>query len=168
MQQIERSDGDSLVPDMTTTLRPGDRLLVQGRIDAPLNTPAWGQSLNQQISWMVSGAHQSAELQLHPVDLGPVQVVLSIENQKAELLFVAREPAVREALEASLPRLKEQFAAAGIQLGQANVSAEQQPRGDTAQASAQSRRNGLIGDEHVVPAAPVYTVTHRGLIDTFA
>lgn len=142
---------------------------MQGRIDAPFGTPAWGQSMEQHVSWMLKGAHQTAELQLHPADLGPVQVVLSVENKTAELQFIAREPAVREALQNELPRLRDMLAESGIQLGQASVSAEQQPRDDTAQAAANAGRNrSERGAEPVVPVAPRPVTTHRGLIDTFA
>jgi len=142
---------------------------MQGRIDAPLNTPAWGQSLGQQISWMLNGAHQTAELHLHPVDLGPVQVVLSVENKTADLRFIAHEPAVREALQQELPRLRDMLAQNGIQLGQANVSAEQQPRDNPAQAQAAWNRNeSERGAEPALAATHRPITTNRGLIDTFA
>jgi flagellar hook-length control protein FliK len=71
---------------------------------------------------MVSHQHQIAELNLNPPDLGPLQVVLSVNSDQASAAFVSQNPEVRQALEAALPRLKEMMAESGINLGNATVS----------------------------------------------
>ncbi|MEQ1662718.1 MAG: flagellar hook-length control protein FliK [Thiobacillus sp.] len=140
----------------------------KGTLNTPLDNPGWSRALGQQLSWMVSGQHQTAELNIHPADLGPMQVVLSIENRQAELMFVSREPAVREALENALPHLRDMLANAGIQLGQANVSAEQPQRQsqDKENQGSASREQG----NNAAATAAVQTTPRRGmgLVDMFA
>jgi flagellar hook-length control protein FliK len=72
--------------------------------------------------WMVSNQHQIAALNLNPPDLGPLQVILSVNSDQASAAFVSQNPEVRQALEAALPRLKEMMAESGINLGNATVS----------------------------------------------
>jgi flagellar hook-length control protein FliK len=146
---------------------------VSAVITPELGSAGWGKSLGQHISWMVAGEHQTAELHLHPADLGPLQVVLSVENNKAELMFVSREPAVREAIEAAMPQLKQMLSDAGISLGQTSVSAnthKDQPESGNQEQRAMSRNEQrLAGNEsEFIPAAGIQARRGMGLVDTFA
>jgi flagellar hook-length control protein FliK len=135
----------------------------------------WDQALGQKVVWMVAGGQQSATLTLNPPDLGPLQVVLSVSNSEATVNFAAAQPEVRQALQDAVPKLREMLGDAGIQLGQANVSAgtpnNQQPGyGDGRQTS---RGSGQAIDEDAdTPVLTVRTQTitggGQGLVDTFA
>jgi flagellar hook-length control protein FliK len=146
---------------------------VSAVITPELGSAGWGKALGQQISWMVAGTHQTAELHLHPADLGPLQVVLSVENNQAELMFVSREPAVREAIEAAMPQLKQMLSEAGIGLGQTSVSADS-PRGQSDFGNREQRgmnrdEQRLAGNEEkFMPAAESHARHGMGLVDTFA
>lgn len=140
----------------------------KGTLNTPLDNPGWGRALGQQLSWMVSGQHQTAELNIHPADLGPMQVVLSIENHQAELMFVSREPAVREALENALPHLRDMLANAGIQLGQANVSAEQTPRQTHDEANLRAPSREQQDGDSATPVPQPAPRRGQGLVDMFA
>ncbi len=146
---------------------------VSAVITPELGSAGWGKSLGQHISWMVAGGHQTAELHLHPADLGPLQVVLSVENNKAELMFVSGEPAVREAIEAAMPQLKQMLSEAGISLGQTSVSAnthkDQPESGNQEQRGMSRNEQRLAGNENeFVPAAGSQARRGMGLVDTFA
>jgi len=92
------------------------------RLEPRVGTGSWDNALGQRVLWMVSHQHQIAELNLNPSDLGPLQVVLSVNSDQASAAFVSQNPEVRQALEAALPRLKEMMAESGINLGNATVS----------------------------------------------
>ncbi len=96
----------------------------------------WQQEVGNRIVWMAQRQDSRAELVLTPPQMGRVEVSLTISGDQANAVFVSANPAVREALEAALPRLREQLAEAGIQLGQAQVGAE------NARQSAQEGKNG--------------------------
>ncbi|GGI53040.1 flagellar hook-length control protein FliK [Oxalicibacterium solurbis] len=145
-----------------------NRLLPQ------VGTDDWGQSLGQKVVWMIQGAQQSATLTLNPPDLGPMQVVLHVNNNQATANFTAHQPEVRHALEAAMPRLREMLSESGIQLGQSNVSAGLPNQQNN--ASGDQRQNGRPsgqGSNAVETAAvnvshvPV-TAAGNGLVDTFA
>ena len=93
-------------------------------LEPRLGAAAWDNALGQKVLWMVSQQQQVAELTLNPPDLGPLQVVLTINNDQASATFVSQNADVRQALEAALPRLREMMADTGISLGNTTVSAD--------------------------------------------
>lgn len=143
-----------------------------------VGTPGWDNALGQKVVWMAVGAEQSASLTLNPPDLGPLQVVINVNNSHAEATFTAAQPEVRQALEAALPRLKEMLSDAGISLGQASVNAgspNQQGAADQQAARANGRRGTDSRNSDAADAADPVIRTRtqvirggNGLVDTFA
>ena len=68
------------------------------------------------------GAH-SARLKLYPEHLGELKVDIRIDDGSAEVRFSTTTAQAREAIEGSLPRLRELFADQGIQLIRTQVDA---------------------------------------------
>jgi len=68
------------------------------------------------------GAH-SARLKLHPEHLGELNVEINIEDGNAQVWFGTTTSQARDAIEGSLPRLRELFADQGIQLTRTQVDA---------------------------------------------
>jgi len=138
-----------------------------------VGTPGWDQALAQKVVWMVGGDQQSASLTLNPPDLGPLQVVLSVSDSQATANFMAAQPEVRQALEAALPKLRDMLGEAGIQLGQANVSAgtPDNPQNGFGQPQQPGARHATPqqddGHEPQARASRV-VATGQGLVDTFA
>jgi len=153
----------------TAASAAGDKLTPQ------VGTPAWDSALGQKVVWMVAGGQQSAALTLNPPDLGPLQVVLHVNNSHANATFVSAQPEVRQALEAAMPRLREMLGDAGIQLGQANVGADM-PGQQQAAAEQSARQSGRGADGAIgaldgsarAPRAAAVSAAGRGLVDTFA
>lgn len=170
------------VAQAVATAAPANTVPVEARIMQPMGTPEWNQAIGQRVLWMVGQEQQSASLTLNPPDLGPVRVVVSVSNNHASANFFSANPDVRQALEGSLPRLREMMEGAGIQLGQAQVGAENS--GGFQQGSGASGRtadnggggNGLEGEGGSLAgvagagttggAQPVQVVS-KGLVDTF-
>lgn len=138
-----------------------------------VGTAAWGQALGEKLVWMASGNQQTASLTLNPPNLGPLQVVVNVSNDQATANFFAAQPEVRQALESAFPRLREMMNEAGIQLGQATVSAEtpqQQNHPSDSQGQRAPAGFARVGDDAVDLAAglPAPVRSGRGLVDTFA
>jgi flagellar hook-length control protein FliK len=66
------------------------------------------------------GAH-TARLKLHPEHLGELDVEIQIDDGSAQVWFGTTTSQAREAIEASLPRLKEMFADQGLALTRTQV-----------------------------------------------
>lgn len=141
-----------------------------------VGSSGWDQALGQKVVWMVAGEQQSASLTLNPPDLGPLQVVLNVTNSHATVNFTAAQPEVRQALESAVPKLREMLGDAGIQLGQANVSAgtPNHQQGGFGERQQAARGAGPMVDDAAgapvrVGRSQVITGTGgQGLVDTFA
>lgn len=145
-------------------------------ITHPVGESGWGQELSQRIVWMANRSEGKAELVLTPPQMGRVEVSLTVSGDQATASFASANPVVREALESALPRLREALAEAGIQLGQAQVGAENPHQ------SAQQEKNpdklAAHPETSVENSSIMMTSDHdsatsalkvgRGLVDVFA
>jgi flagellar hook-length control protein FliK len=113
--------------------------LPTATLHTPLRQPGWDQALGERVMWVVNQKFQGVELKLNPAHLGPIEVRVQMQNDQAQVSFVAQHGPVRDALEAALPRLREMFTANGFNLVDVNVSqhsfAEQQRHARTAGGS---------------------------------
>lgn len=138
-------------------------------IRAPLRTAGWDIEIGQTLQWMAGEGHQAASLQLNPPDLGPLEIVLQLNGDggsHASVSFASPHAEVRAALEAALPRLRDMLGDAGIQLGQATVSAESfRERAGQGGGDARERPASAVVAHAPSPAAALSA--GRGLIDTF-
>lgn len=112
------------------------------QITAPLGTPAWEQSVSQHVTLFTRQGQQSAELHLHPEELGAVQISLKIDDNTAQLHMISPHSHVRAALEAALPTLRAQLAENGIQLGQSNISSDSSASGQQQANQQQQQGSG--------------------------
>ncbi len=90
-------------------------------IDKPVSTAAWEKSIGERLTWMAQNKVSNAKLQLKPVDLGPIEVRVSVLDDVASVSFVAHHATTRDALDNSLPRLREMFNESGLNLAEADV-----------------------------------------------
>lgn len=132
----------------------------------PIHQRGFEQALGDRVVWMTGNRIQSAELQVNPPELGPIEVRISVTNDQTSVSFGAVQPATRDALEAALPRLRELLSQQGLNLSDVNVSehSQAQERGDAASTSAQSRGSGENGTEDAQESVRV-TI---GMLDVFA
>ncbi|CAM3884485.1 flagellar hook-length control protein FliK [Rahnella bruchi] len=96
----------------------------QPALNQALGTPAWQQALSQQLSYFSRNGIHNAELRLHPEELGSLQINLRLNNNQAQLHFVAENHQVRAALEAAMPQLRTSLAESGVNLGESSVGAD--------------------------------------------
>lgn len=104
----------------------GETLSLDGR-DAALR-------LGERLRWLTESGVHEARMQLHPRELGSVDVRIRIEGQGASVWFGAEHPAARAALESTLPQLRQQLAAEGFSLDQAQVGGQGSERRPDQQA----------------------------------
>lgn len=159
----------------TATDAFGEPLALNGQ-DAALR-------LGERLRWLREAGVQEARLQLHPRELGSVDIRIRIEGQGASVWFGAEHPGARAALEATLPQLRERLASEGLQLSQASVGGQMSDRsGSQQQGTGDSRlpwanradaaaavASGVAGGQDAPrPAATATARAGRSLIDRYA
>lgn len=107
-------------------------------VDTPVLDPAWQRAVNERVVWMAGRNLQSAELKLHPAELGPLQVQLSVDDKVVSVSISAAHAQTREALEGAMPKLREMLLDQGMDLGGASVDGG----GSESSADAQDERLG--------------------------
>ncbi len=175
MQESVATSATSMVPTaLQNALQLNAAQMQTGRsnvIDVYPGKSGWDQAISQKVVWMVGAAEQSATLTLNPPDLGPLQVVISVSNEKADTTFISENPDVRKALEDGIPALRDLMSQAGVQLGQANVSTgKQQQESQQAEKERHSNSGFVSTNREAEPpqVSHVRTQVQNGLVDTFA
>ncbi|HDW6226544.1 TPA: flagellar hook length control protein FliK [Salmonella enterica subsp. enterica serovar Typhi] len=144
-------------------------------LSAPLGSHEWQQTFSQQVMLFMRQGQQSAQLRLHPEELGQVHISLKLDDNQAQLQMVSPHSHVRAALEAALPMLRTQLAESGIQLGQSSISSESfagQQQSSSQQQSARAQHTDAFGAEDDIalaaPASLQAAARGNGAVDIFA
>jgi flagellar hook-length control protein FliK len=86
-----------------------------------LRTPNWQEAFASRVQWLVGSNASEARITLNPPELGAVDVKVSLVDDKTYVQLTTATVAARDELSHSLPRLRELFAASGLELGGASV-----------------------------------------------
>lgn len=114
-----------------------------------LTEPAAAQQLKDRVMVQIQHKLQTAEVQLHPEDMGSMQIKLNLQQDQLSVQFVVQQGAAKEALEQQMPRLRELLEQQGIALTEGQV--EQRQSGGQ-QEQRQSRSGASAGAETDLPA----------------
>ena len=143
-------------------------------ISTPLHSPQWSEDFSQKLVWMAKNDLQTAQLSINPPNMGPIEVTLTLGIENASAHFASPHAEVRAVLEAALPKLKEMLADSGIQLGQANVSAQSQGQFSEQQkpkergSSSFSRTQRPFQTDNIINGVQALRSRQGiGLVDTF-
>ncbi|MGA7507130.1 MAG: flagellar hook-length control protein FliK [Erwinia billingiae] len=137
------SAASSLTTPVTTSLVTAP---ASAQLSSQLGSQEWQQALGQQILMFSKNGQQTAELHLHPQDLGSIQISLKLDNDQAQLNMVSGHSQVRAALEAAIPQLRTALAENGINLGQSNVSSDAFQQGQSSGNQQDPQRNNSRGN----------------------
>jgi len=152
---------DGLLPS-TPSLTPDSALRDLAGM-APLRpqvgegSGTWSAGLGQRLLMMAENGVEVARLRLNPASLGPLDIQVSVEDDRAQIWFASQNSATREALEAALPRLREMFAEQGLNLTEANVGdsrAQSDPNGSGDNAGSVPQSNFGADDALADSAGP--------------
>lgn len=118
-------------------------------LTVPMRQANWGQAMAERVVWMTNANIQEAEIQLNPRELGPIGIKVTMNNDQANVSFVAQHASTREALEAAIPRLREMLSENGLQLGQSDVS-QHSFKGREEQSEGMAGGNNPLHDDELL------------------
>jgi flagellar hook-length control protein FliK len=107
-----------------TGLKPdtGPGTLIFAPQSVPLMTDEADGALSSNVRWMVNENIRQAVVNVTPSGMGPISIQMGIESEQMNVSIIAAQGATREALDAMLPRLREQMMAQGYENVNVNVS----------------------------------------------
>ncbi|WP_347989998.1 flagellar hook-length control protein FliK [Methylomonas sp. AM2-LC] len=95
-------------------------------IALPLNHPNWNAELADKLQLMHKQDISTAELQINPPHLGPISIKIGLDQQdQTTISFTTQHQQVKEAIEASIPKLREMLGGEQLNLVDVNVSQQQ-------------------------------------------
>ena len=136
------------------------------QINPSITQAGWDQALGNSMIWMAGRQIQTAQLQLNPPHLGPIEVRVAIRNDQTTLTFVSAHAQVRDALQAAIPGLREMFSNNGLNLVNVDVSQHSFSRDSRQPDYPFPRSDGQNLPEDDVAIASA--AAHIGLIDFYA
>ncbi|MDV3468790.1 flagellar hook-length control protein FliK [Stenotrophomonas sp. C3(2023)] len=135
-----------------------------------LNDAGFDEALGARVGWLADQKIGHAHIRLNPDDMGAIDVRLQLDGDKVQASFSSPHVDVRQALENSLPRLRDLLGEQGFQLAHADVGQHDSPGGGK---PGEPRVSGLdAGDGEpahgVMHVSSAQLARQRGLLDTYA
>lgn len=100
------------------------------------------QKLQERINIMMSRNIQRADIRLDPPELGSVHIRVNMSGEQASVQFQAQTQQARDALETTMPRLREMLEQQGINLADTQVGEQSKEGGRTAGGQAGGANDG--------------------------
>lgn len=142
---------------------------LQAQIKAAIGQPQWQAAISERVAFMASQNIKSAEIQLDPPELGPLQVRVTVTQDQASVAFASHHAQVREALDQTAFRLREMLQQEGMNQVDVDVSdqSEYQDRSQDSESSAASFARG--GQESVEEEQSIQGIARvsTALVDHF-
>jgi flagellar hook-length control protein FliK len=102
---------------------PADAPPAPLRVAASVDSAEFPQGLAERVSFMVDNNLNGARLQVNPPQLGPIELQIAVQANHAQIWMSTHSAVTREALESSLPKLREMLSGQGF--GQVSVDISQ-------------------------------------------
>ena len=135
--------------------RPADSVMTW-QAPLALTEPGAAQQLKDRVMVQIQQKLQTAEVQLHPEELGSIQIKMNLQQDQLSVQFVVQQQAAKEALEQQMPKLRDLLEQQGIALTEGQV---EQRQSGTQQEQRQARSGQSGSDDADV--ATVQTVQVR-------
>ncbi len=121
------------------------------------------------VTWLAGQRIGQAEIRVVPEHLGAIDIRLQMDGNNVRAEFHSTQPEVRQALEASLPRLREMLGQHGLQLAHAGVGQGQGGQRQSGDGLPQpGQGSGLTLPEEAGSPLPPDFRRGRGLLDVYA
>ncbi|MUH72212.1 flagellar hook-length control protein FliK [Psychrosphaera haliotis] len=108
------------------------------------NKQELASNIQQQVGLMMARNMKSIDIRLDPPELGSMQIKLHLGAENASVSFVVASQQAKDALEGSIPKLRELLEQQGLQLADSNVKKDNSNGQNNANGDEQSDSNGLV------------------------
>ena len=132
---------------------------------ADLHGGHFDEDIGDAVRWMADQKIGHAHIKVTPNDLGTVEIRLRLDGDRVHADFSSAQAEVRQALENSLPRLRDMLGQHGFQLAHADVG---QHHTSPSQGAASPHGESSADTEALTETPHTVRMTARGLVDAYA
>ena len=133
---------------------------------ADLHGGHFDEDIGDAVRWMADQKIGHAHIKVTPNDLGTVEIRLRLDGDRVHADFSSAQAEVRQALENSLPRLRDMLGQHGFQLAHADVGQQHTPPSQG--GGAPTGEGGGDSAESAIETPRTVRMTARGLVDAYA
>ncbi len=143
-------------------------------METPLQSREWKEEFGERVRWLIGQKMQTAELKINPPHLGSVDIRIQVQNDQVSVQFQAAHAMVRDALEDSLPRLREILGNSGLDLVDVDVAQHPGTGGGEAGTEPDGEGEGRAHDSMLSQEesgeAPLDgdAILRQGMVDIYA
>lgn len=111
--------------------------------------------LGERVLMMISEGKQEVQIRLDPAELGSMLVKLQVQQDQLHLTIQTQVGQSRDIIEQHLPKLREQLAQQGVNLGEANVEQQnqQQQQQNQQQKNAIQHNSARLASDSALPSS---------------
>jgi hypothetical protein len=147
-----------------------DSLLGDGKIGQDLEQ--WQSEIGAKVLSMVDRGEQSVVINLSPLELGPLQIDVTVREGEVSVAFAAQVEQTQLALEAALPRLREMLAGEGLSLTNSfinnGMTGFSQNKNQHRPGEDKPAYRGRLFEPDAAPLPHVSASRRRSLVDLYA
>ncbi|MBQ4849043.1 flagellar hook-length control protein FliK [Pseudoalteromonas sp. MMG012] len=149
VQVLDSTQGQQVSNQNQTSFLSG-RVVVDPEIQQAINVARndAAKVLQEKVSMMLNLNNKEAEVRLDPPELGSMQIRIRSDAEQAQVNFIVQNQQAKEALEQSMPKLKEMLAEQGIELGESNIQQEDQGQRDEQSENNQQEGNSRLANNN--------------------
>ena len=133
---------------------------------ADLQGGHFDEDIGNAVRWMADQKIGHAHIKVTPNELGTVEIRLRLEGDRVHADFASTQADVRQALESSLPRLREMLGQHGFQLAHADVGHQHAP--PSQDATPRHETGAADASDTAIEAPRAVRMTALGLLDAYA
>ena len=131
-----------------------------------LSEPAAAQQIKDRVMVQIQHKLQTAEVQLHPEELGSMQIKLNLQQDQLSVQFVVQQGAAKEALEQQMPKLRELLEQQGIALSEGQV--EQRQSGSQQEQHTHRQGTNTGAESEIAAVQTVQMKVSDRMVDFYA
>ena len=131
-----------------------------------LTEPAAAQQIKDRVMVQIQHKLQTAEVQLHPEELGSMQIKLNLQQDQLSVQFVVQQGAAKEALEQQMPKLRELLEQQGIALSEGQV--EQRQSGSQQEQPTHHQGTNTGAESEIAAVQTVQMKVSDRMVDFYA
>lgn len=132
----------------TTTANPVKMVSIDAGVMQALNIikSDAAKMLQERVSAMLNINNKEAEIRLDPPEMGSMHIRIRSDAEQAQINFVVQNQQAKEALEQSMPKLREMLAEQGIELEESSIE-QGQSQAEQGDGDNQSSQAGLTAQQ---------------------
>ena len=150
--------------DLKTVTQNRPEVSVPGKV----SETGWSEGVAQRVMMLINQRNSMARIHVNPPELGPVEVRLNVNHDQASVQFLSHSSQVRDALEQSIPRLRDMLETAGLELADSHVGEQSHSESDDSHSGSTSSEGDSADEGANEQGVRVSSVVSEGLLDAYA